>query len=80
MVEHLTGLSSVESKVESKGGNEGDGAHVEHQEGKFTVTVGIEGIVAQLVTIRLIMGIWLVHDQLSVGVWREDVLVTIIDN
>ena len=41
------------------------------------MTVAIERIISQLISVRLIMGVWLVNNQVSVGIWRENVLVTI---
>jgi len=41
------------------------------------MTVTIERIISQLISVRLIMGVWLVNNQVSVGIWRENVLVTI---
>jgi hypothetical protein len=44
------------------------------------MALGIERIISELITVWLIMGVGLVHYQISVGVWRENVLVTVIQN
>lgn len=75
MVEDLAGLSLVESEVLGQSRDEGCQAHEQHQEGHVAVPVGVERIVTKLITIRLVVGVWLVHDQIRVWVGRENVLV-----
>jgi hypothetical protein len=41
------------------------------------MSMGIKGIVSQLISIWLIVSVWLVNDQIGVRIWRENVLVTI---
>ena len=77
MVHDLTRLSPVEAEVESHGRSERHDSHVEHEVRHVSVTVGIERIVAELVTIGLVMRVRLVDNQVSVRVRRKDVLVTI---
>ena len=77
MVEHFGGLSLVESEVEGKGRHKSGDANIEHHEWPVTMTVAVEGIVSQLIPVWLIMGVWLVNDQVGVRIWRENVLVTI---
>ena len=76
MVEHLAGLSLVEPEVESKNRGETDSSCEQHEVGHVSVAVGIEGVVSELVTIRLVVGVGFVHDQIGVGIRREDVFVT----
>jgi hypothetical protein len=63
--------------MERKGCHEGCDTKVEHHEWPITMSVSIERIISQLISVRLIMGVWLVNNQVSVGIWRENVLVTI---
>lgn len=42
------------------------------------MTLGIERIISKLITVWFVMGVSLVHYQISVGVWGENVLVTVI--
>jgi hypothetical protein len=77
MVEYLRCLSLVESEMEGQSGNEGSDTHVDHHVWPVTMSVRVEGIVSQLITIGLIMGVWLVNNQVGVRVGGENVLVTI---
>ena len=78
MIEYLTCLSLIESEMESKSCDERGESNEEHHVWHISVTVGIEGIVSEFITIWFVMSVWLVNNQVSVGVWREDVLVTIL--
>ena len=76
MVVNFTSLSLIESKVECQCGDKACDTNIKHHVWHISVTVGIEGVVSKFITIWFVMSVWLVHDQVSVGVWREDVLVT----
>ena len=78
MIENLACLSLIESEMESKSCDERGESNEEHHVWHISVTVGIEGIVSKFITIWFVMSVWLVNNQISVGVWREDVLVTIL--
>lgn len=49
-----------------------------HQVWHITMTLGIERIISKFITVWFVMGVSLVHYQISVGVWGENVLVTVI--
>ena len=76
MVEYLTGLTLVESEVESQGCDECCGTGEKHQEWVVTMSPGLERIITKLITVWFIVGVWLIDNQVSVRIWREDVLVT----
>ena len=79
MIEDLRGLSLVESEVESHSGDESntsnEDVHVRH----ISVALGLKRIVSELISVRLIMSVRLIHDQVGVRVWREDVFVTAME-
>lgn len=77
MVEYLGCLSLVESEMESQSGHECCNTNIKHHEWPVSVAVSVEGIVSQLVSVWLVMGIGLVNNQVCVRVGRENVLVTI---
>ena len=77
MIQHLGQLAVVESEVERHRGREADDAG-EHQQPRIvTVAVRVERVVANLVTIWLIVRVRLVNDAVGVGIGRENVLVTV---
>ena len=77
MVEDLTRLSLVESEMLGQSSYKCGQAHKNHKEGHVTVTMSIKWIVTKLITIWFVVGIWLVHDQICVRIWRENVLVAV---
>ena len=76
MIEHLTSLSFVESEVVGQHRDEGDGSHKNHKVRHISVTLGVEGIITQLIAVRFVMSVRLVNNKVGVRVGREDVLVT----
>ena len=77
MVEDFTSLSIVEVEVSNLHASEGKDCHPQESKVDVSVSVSVEGIITELVTIWLIVRVWFVHDQVSVGVGREDELVAI---
>ena len=79
MIEDLGGLPLVESEVESHCCDESNATDEDVHVWHITVTLGLERIVSELISVRLIMSVWLIHDQVGVRVWREDVFVTVME-
>ena len=77
MIEYLTGLSSIKSEVESQGCDKCCGTNEKHQEWVVTVSLGLKRIITNLITIWFIVSVWLIDNQVSMRIWRKDVLVTI---
>ena len=77
MIEYLTGLSSIKSEVESQGCDKCCGTNEKQQEWVVTVSLGLKRIITNLITIWFIMSVWLIDNQVSMRIWRKDVLVTI---
>ena len=77
MVEHLGSLSLVKSEVEGQGGHKSGDAEIKLHEWPVTMSMSIKGIISQFISVWLIVSVWLVNDQIGMGIWRENVLVTI---
>ena len=77
MVHDLTCLSPIESEMESKTCGESHDTGIHHQVRHVSMTMSIERIVTEFITIGLVMSVWFVNDQVGMGVGRENVLVTI---
>ena len=69
MVENFTCLSLIESEVECKGGYESSNSNEQIHIWHISVTVGVERIVSDFISVRLVMSIWLIDYQVSVGIW-----------
>ena len=80
VIEHFWSLSLIESEMESHSSDERNTSDKDHKVWHITMALGIERIISELITIWLIMGVGLVHYKISVGVWGENVLVTVIHN
>ena len=78
MVHDLARLSPVEAEVESHHGRKRHNTNIEHEVRHVAMTVGIERVVTEFITIRFVMRVGLVHDQVGVRVRRENVLVTVM--
>ena len=77
MIQHFTLLPVVKAEMENNSMGEHDGSYIEHQVGHIAVAVSVEGIVTDLITIRLVVRVGFVDDQVGVGVWGEYVLVAV---
>ena len=65
--------------MERHGCDECNRSNEDKHERVVTVTLGFERIVSEFVAERLIVSVWLIHNQVSVGVWGENVLMTAIE-
>lgn len=77
MVEHLGCLPLVKSEVESKSSHEGGNSNVKHHEWPVSMPMAVERIVSKLVPVWLVVGVWLVNNQVCVRVWGENVLMAV---
>lgn len=77
MVEHLADLSPVKLEVAVGEVDKCNASNEEKHVGVVALTLRLKRIVAQLVTIRLIVYVVLLLPVVSMRVRREDVLVTI---
>ena len=77
MVENLANLSAIEAEVSMAEVNKADYASKQEHPRIISLALLLEGIVSQLVTIRLIMNFGILLKCLSESITREDVAVTI---
>ena len=75
MVEHLTHLSIIEPEVNLVDSKHASNTQVDQQGGVVSMSLGVERIISELVSVRLIMSVGLIHDQVGVDVRGEDLLV-----
>ena len=75
MIQYFRKFSLVKSEVESHSCSKADNSNHDHQERHVTMTVGIKWIITEFITIRLVVSVGLINDQLGMRVRGENVLV-----
>ena len=78
MVEHFTLFPVIKSEVESEYMCKSNTSDEEHEIREISMAMSVKGIVTEFISIRFIMGIRFIDNQVCVGVRREYVLVTIL--
>ena len=77
MIVDFSSLSLVKTEMEKDGMSECNDSKEKIQVWHITVTLSVKRIITDFITIWFIVGVWFIHNQLSVGVWRENVLVAV---
>ena len=77
MIVDFSSLSLVKTEMEKDGVSKCNDSKEKIQVWHITMSLSVKRIITDFITIWFIVGVGFVHDQVSVRVWRENVLVAV---